>query len=273
MKNLLLSLLVAVGLIGSASAQVPSGDLANGLVGYYPLNGDFKNYGGESYDLTNVGTPTIPLYFNQSFYLTTSDFFPITGNQPRTISLWVKSSVSGGQLLYWGGKDINQHGSELCGMTLFASPNNTAQLCLQGDVPDVVSQSFTLNPNNWSMLTITYANNIYDSNTKLYLDGNVLPIAFYNSDKDGQFPTSLNTPSTTYLTVGIDTANPINPADGWMNPYNGLMKNICVYNTALSSSQVSQLYTLQSAPEPSTYALFGLGAIGLLMVLRRKKTA
>ena len=30
---------------------------------------------------------------------------------------------------------------------------------------------------------------------------------------------------------------------------------------------------LQSVPEPSTYALFGLGAIGMLMVLRRKKTA
>jgi len=45
------------------------------------------------------------------------------------------------------------------------------------------------------------------------------------------------------------------------------------YNTALSSSQVSQLYTLQSAPEPSTYALFGIGAIGMLMVIRRKKAA
>jgi len=29
----------------------------------------------------------------------------------------------------------------------------------------------------------------------------------------------------------------------------------------------------QSVPEPSTYALFGIGAIGLLMVVRRKKTA
>ena len=29
----------------------------------------------------------------------------------------------------------------------------------------------------------------------------------------------------------------------------------------------------QSVPEPSTYALFGLGAIGILMVMRRKKTA
>ena len=38
------------------------------------------------------------------------------------------------------------------------------------------------------------------------------------------------------------------------------------------SDSTGQL-TLQSAPEPSTYALFGIGAIGLLMVMRRKKTA
>jgi hypothetical protein len=31
--------------------------------------------------------------------------------------------------------------------------------------------------------------------------------------------------------------------------------------------------TPDAVPEPSTYALFGIGAIGLLMVLRRKKTA
>ena len=28
-----------------------------------------------------------------------------------------------------------------------------------------------------------------------------------------------------------------------------------------------------AVPEPSTYALFGIGAIGMLMVMRRKKTA
>jgi len=37
------------------------------------------------------------------------------------------------------------------------------------------------------------------------------------------------------------------------------------YFTPLSSPNV--------VPEPSTYALFGIGAIGMLMVLRRKKTA
>ena len=32
-------------------------------------------------------------------------------------------------------------------------------------------------------------------------------------------------------------------------------------------------FRVASVPEPSTYALFGIGAIGMLMVLRRKKTA
>jgi hypothetical protein len=31
-------------------------------------------------------------------------------------------------------------------------------------------------------------------------------------------------------------------------------------------------FVASAVPEPSTYALFGLGAIGMLMVMRRKKT-
>jgi PEP-CTERM motif len=35
----------------------------------------------------------------------------------------------------------------------------------------------------------------------------------------------------------------------------------------------ANIYSVKIVPEPSTYALFGLGAIGILMVMRRKKTA
>jgi hypothetical protein len=37
--------------------------------------------------------------------------------------------------------------------------------------------------------------------------------------------------------------------------------------------RVASVEDVGSVPEPSTYALFGLGAIGMLMVLRRKKSA
>jgi len=44
------------------------------------------------------------------------------------------------------------------------------------------------------------------------------------------------------------------------------------YPGTTSGYYIHQAFVV-SIPEPSTYALFGLGAIGILMVLRRKKTA
>jgi len=38
-------------------------------------------------------------------------------------------------------------------------------------------------------------------------------------------------------------------------------------------ASVTVIDTTEAIPEPSTYALFGIGAIGMLMVMRRKKTA
>jgi hypothetical protein len=46
------------------------------------------------------------------------------------------------------------------------------------------------------------------------------------------------------------------------------------YNvTTVFNTTPGESVTVEAVPEPSTYALFGLGAIGMLMVLRRKKTA
>ena len=48
------------------------------------------------------------------------------------------------------------------------------------------------------------------------------------------------------------------------------------FNLALQDANTLSLEFTPSAtsvPEPSTYALFGIGAIGMLMILRRKKTA
>ena len=52
MKKNILSLLVVVGLIGSVSASVLSGDLTNDLVAWYPFNGDANDYSGNGRDLT-----------------------------------------------------------------------------------------------------------------------------------------------------------------------------------------------------------------------------
>jgi hypothetical protein len=60
---------------------------------------------------------------------------------------------------------------------------------------------------------------------------------------------------------------------GWIelnyNPYNStisMVQNVTSYGGGI-------VIGTQSVPEPSTYALFGIGAIGMLIVMRRKKTA
>jgi sulfatase modifying factor 1 len=45
------------------------------------------------------------------------------------------------------------------------------------------------------------------------------------------------------------------------------------YDSYTIGFRVASVADLGSVPEPSTYALFGLGAIGMLIVMRRKKTA
>jgi hypothetical protein len=57
--------------------------------------------------------------------------------------------------------------------------------------------------------------------------------------------------------------------------FNGQMDNVFVYTGALTGNTISQLATAGNPgalaiPEPSTYALFGLGALALIVAYRRR---
>jgi hypothetical protein len=70
MKNSILSLLVAIGLIGSAThakAQV-TGDLANGLVAYYSLDGNAYDSSGNGYNGTVSGATIVDGMNNSKCY-------------------------------------------------------------------------------------------------------------------------------------------------------------------------------------------------------------
>jgi hypothetical protein len=64
--------------------------------------------------------------------------------------------------------------------------------------------------------------------------------------------------------------------------WNGYIDNLFIINGAANQSQMNQIINnptlisqiaLAVAPEPSSYALFGIGVIGILMVIRRRNTA
>jgi hypothetical protein len=101
------------GTLLQAQTQL-TGSLTNGLVAYYPLNGDFKDYSGNSNDLlastNNITFVSDAMQITNNSYLYSQKLIGISENQDRTISLWIKPLDSGlqkGVLLSMGAGDIS----------------------------------------------------------------------------------------------------------------------------------------------------------------------
>jgi hypothetical protein len=259
MKKYILSLLFVLGLIGSASAQTPTGDLANGLVSFYSFNGNANDSvggnNGTAYGATQTadqfGNPIGAYYFDGiNNYINTTARFS-TGNAAKSFSIWFNPSVIKRGWLIDGG--LNQDGQAF---GLFYESNYSPGLLFHGNNTYDVLVSNDTQAGYWYNAVVTY-------------DGSTLD-CYLNGTLRASSTVTLNT-SFSDILIGsrLDASNSEQPTDAY---FKGVIDNVGIWNTALSSSQVSQLYTLQSAPEPSTYALFGIGAIGMLMVMRRKKT-
>jgi hypothetical protein len=266
MNKITLSLLVAVGLIGSASAQTPIGDLTNGLVSFYSFNGNANDSSGSGNNGTVYGaTPTTDQFGNPNGAMSfngVSDYITLPNADSDyqsgvTISVWLKSIT-------------------------ISSQDQSAI-----DIPRVTGDSTGISLNLLNGYGVYKYNNISDNfsyyTPNVIADGlwhqmvasaNGLTLAFY---LDGSFQSSqpyTNNGVLGYQSVQVGRESPDNLAQyGEPRYFNGSINNVGLWNTALSSNQVSELYAAQSVPEPSTYALFGFGAIGLLMVMRRKKSA
>ena len=94
-------------------------------------------------------------------YLSTNSYNGISGNNPRSGSLWVKSSAVGGGLLGWGSGtdfwDLNWNGS---------GPR------IQIDGSALEQGLFNLNDNQWHYVAFSYSGLSSDLNeTKLFVDG------------------------------------------------------------------------------------------------------
>jgi len=254
-------MLVAVGLIGSASAQT--------IAAQWQLNGNANDTLGFS-----DGTPSNVQwvtstdaqgnnrqmgYFDGTAYISVAAnshlYMPSTG---FSITVWVNAntftptSINNPYSILMAGGDANASAYTLT----FSSEAIRSQL--EGNSYSYQTWRTSPTAGNWYLLGLTYDG----SNEYAYLIG----IQINNSENVG-LPASI-TPYqfTDPLRIGID----LNSAGPW---FQGYMYDVTVYNTPLSSANMTTLATGQAIPEPSTYTLFGIGAIGLLMVVRRKKTA
>jgi len=84
-----------------------------------------------------------------------------------------------------------------------------------------------------------------------------------------------NANTTLWVNPDISAFDYTNPGNTASAVFNGIAPAFNEIDLDARSGSFDEITVLSvaSVPEPSTYALFGIGAIGMLLVLRRKKTA
>ena len=239
MKNKLL--LIAMGFALTTQmiiAQVPSYVPTNGLVGYWPFNGNANDESGNGNNGTvngaalttdRFGNANSAYNFNgTSDYIQTSNTSSLpTGTSSRSVSYWMKSSSSQIYMTVFGYGDNNQnqkdfhvwHNWDCNGVNINIS--DVARTYTTGNLDDV-----------WNNYVVVYDSSVDVSITsvKIYKNG-VLLSNICSSYGDG----NLNTGNLYPLTFGKYHATN-------QHYFSGLLDDIALWNRVLTQQEITNLY-------------------------------
>ena len=218
-------------------AQMPT----DGLVAYFPFNGDANDASGNGNGGTVYGaTLTNDRYgvANSAYFFDGVSSYILVSNSPSlsltnvTISLWVKPAPGFTVPCYFLQKHKaydNDDGSWWLGI-------HDAHLSFQATphFDEITSSSSLPSTNEWTQCVFTCDNSSGD--WAFYLNGKL--------DSSGNRTFNLQ-PTTWPLLLGVELQS-----DGTLNDfYYGAMNDIRIYNHALSSAEVQQLYQIEGAPK------------------------
>ena len=204
-------------------------NLNNGLVAYYPFNGNVNDASGNN----NNG-------FNYGATLTTDRF----GNLNRAYAFngtsnYIVTPINSGfttqiSLCAWFKKSYNNYGGIICSRTanylandLTSDANGNAAFHLSDGIaanqPNTgLGATTNVNDNNWHLITGTYNGN----SLKIYVDG-LLKNQVFNV-----FNISINT----FFNIGWDNLS------GYYRYFNGKIDDVRIYNRAINDQEVSALF-------------------------------
>jgi hypothetical protein len=216
------------------NSEKPATDLSNGLVAYYPFNGNANDESGNGNNGTvngatlttdrfgnvgkaysfNGGDNNISVSKNQQIlnYCSFSAWFKLIGNQRVNQYYIIDARISFG--------------------------NNSTYLNVDRDLIQTLGFSYStsvINDNNWHQIISSYDGSV----TKIYLDGTLI-----NQSSQGNLNIVLNN-----LRIGNSCNN--------NECFNGNLDDIRIYNRTLSSDEVTALY---NSEKPATDLTTGLVA-------------
>ena len=232
MKKLLFVLLILI--VATSYAQVPSYVPTNGLVGYWPFNGNALDESGNGNNGTVNGATLTTDRFGSvgKAYSTTNGYIScsnnnIPTNNVFTINYWFKrySDFGIGEVISLGSSS-NTYWGCVMGNNYFTM--NYGRGCgSTGSSP----ASIPLSDTSWHY--VTFVSNGLNQNTKIYFDG-----VFFQSTTNAN---SNGVCSTTNLYFGVDIFSLI-------ELFNGKLDDISIYNRSLSATEIQNLYNASAPP-------------------------
>ena len=229
LKSILLTAAVTISLATATMAQnVPSYVPTNGLVGWWPFNGNANDESGNGNNGTvNGATLTSDRFgnvnnaydFNGNSYIFSNNVnnLPL-GNNSRAFCLWMKTNVTSSppnkDMFNWGSGTTT---SQRFGFTMYSG---LPYFCAQND--DFYGNT-PIGNNNWHFIVINY-------------DGNLVSI-FVDGILDASQSKNLNT----VLNDLIFGRSPLNHSSP--SYYTGTLDDIGIWNRALTQQEITDLYS------------------------------
>ena len=237
--------------------------LTNGLIAYYPFNGNANDasgngnngtiYGGVTLVADRFGRPNSAYLFNGvDGYI---DIKKPLGDNPSALteSAWVNISTRETSAAGVSPHDViitqrESSGASWPSLSISASGGSTGMSEIIVDCSSYINKitgTTYHETNTWVFLCGTLLNNVYS----IYVNG-----VLENSMYDDHSPNSAD--DMFLMHQGT-----------WGTFCNGMLNNVRIYNRALTAQEVSQLYTFESTPAiaiaqdlTNTYAVYGHSA-------------
>jgi len=153
---------------------------------------------------------------------------PVTASaQQGTISAWIKTSASGSSQTILNTSDATVDNKWL-NLRVDGSTGHLRFVANNGGTNSITTGSTDINTGSWVHVAITCNSSAYS----LYVDGS--PETLTNSNNDG---TWFGDFSLTNLSIGRQIRSTISAL-----PFNGNIDEVAVWDSALSSSQISTIY-------------------------------
>lgn len=231
-KQLLLLSLFTINLL---VAQIPSYVPSNGLIGYWPFNGNANDVSGNGNNGTvNGATLTTDRFGNPSSAYNfdgIDDWINGIINNSNlndcSFSVWINTpNITGGSFIHLGRDNGNPYCNGI-GFGNYNVPNNN-NLVGHYSCTGFFNSSANFNSNQWYLCTMVRQNNIL----KFYI----------NSSFISQVSTSgLNNPEN-YFWFGTTYQN-------YLSLYSGKLDDIGIWNRALTQAEITGLYSSLSTSQ------------------------